>query len=441
MGLFNKKTVAPKSELDVMDAQQGGFRNMLGKGASLQGSKDILKNTTFTRVIRLSQEVCENIFISSWVGKKIIEIPVNRALKNGLILEMDDKAKEKEVWKIWKDLKMEALIIKAQRSADIYGSSIILLKDKTQDPLGVAKDYKSLEPILVEYPFYSVSPSSQNSLEPGLVTFSNLGITADISFCAVFTGSAVPSRLAPEYKFFGMSAFQNLWNAIVNDATIMTAVANITYRSSIRHYRLKGLKSQVLAGRIDQVLQRVGLLDESASIFGSVVMDEEDDMQIISQSLSGLADIDKRSGERLSAASGLPATLLLGKSPDGQNSTGESDDDNFVAFVENYQQKMQPPIDKISAATITLAGAENKDWNMRFKTPDAVSFDKKPDFEAKILLNASAMLNELSLPEDVVKRYLLENNIIMQEEHDNLSLEELEFDSLDEEETESTQNN
>lgn len=425
----NKKNIRDKG---ISDARKGGFSSLFD---NLGQNKDVLKNTSFSRVYRLAQEVCENVFISSWIGKRIVTLPVQTALKNGLVFECEDNKVEERVWELYKDLKIESLIIEAQKSADIYGSSVLILQDKNQDPLSKAKDYKSLKITHAEYPFYSVSPSPDNLYQGGVFSITNPAMSVDESFCAIFQGEPVIQRLRPDYKYYGMSVYQSIWTALVNDSTIMTAVANITWRSSIRHYRLKGLKEQVLAGRQDQVLDRMSLLDSSASIFGSVVMDAEDEMQVVSQSISGLADIDKRSAERLSAASGIPATILLGKSPDGQNASGDGDDDNFVMFVENYQKKMIPALERIFAVLNSLAGGDDN-WSISFRSPDSVDYNKLPDFEQKVLMNATSMLNELGLPQEVVERYLLEHNIITQDEKDLIAKQTLEFDEID-----STENN
>lgn len=419
----NKKTKNQK----VFDAKKGGFTDLF---SNVSEKKDILKNSNYTKVFRLNDEVCENIFTSSWVGKRIVELPVQRALKNGLIFECENKQTENEVWRLYHELGIENMIIDAQVSADIYGSSVMILKDKSQNPLEKALKYKNLKPILTEYPFYSVMPKNASPYEAGTITATNPTLTVNESHCAIFTGAKVPTRIAPQYKFFGMSIYQSLWSALINDASIMTAVANITYRSSIRHYKLKGLKELVMSNRQDLALERMGVLDASADIFGSVVMDSEDEMQIVSQSIAGLADIDKRSGERLAAASGIPATLLLGKSPDGQNSTGEGDDDNFIIFIENYQKKMMPALNRIFAALNSLANGDNN-WKIKFKTPDAVDFNKKPEFDGKILANAMMMINELQLPQEVVERYMLENNIITQDEKKLIKQQTLEFDEID----------
>lgn len=434
MGKKSKKI--QDSAIAIDDANNGtsGFQLFYGRAAQLQNRKDVLQNSTFNRNYRLAQEICENIYMDTWIGKRIVELPVSRAMRNGLLLEMDNEADEDKVWELYEKFNIEELIIKAQKSADIYGSSIILLKDRTQDPLGKAGDYKSLELSYVEFPFYTVSPRVTNVYAPGIVSFSLLGVSVNESFCAPFIGVPTVHRLAPSYKYYGMSVYQSVWSALVNDQVIMTAAANITYRSSIRHYKLKGLQQQVLAKREDQALARASLLDESVGIFGSAVMDSEDEMQVLTQTLTGLAEIDRRSAERLAAATGIPATLLLGKSPDGQNSTGKSDENNMIAYIIDYQAKMLPPIQRIFAALISFAGIKG-DWKISFKNPAIIEIQDKPDHDKKIIENAQ-QLQTMGLPEDITRRYMLENGIITQDEHDRIDLSVNQYDDLDKVENE-----
>jgi phage-related protein (TIGR01555 family) len=429
--LFRSKVTdsAPKGTLQEV---QDSFNQLNGKASDLQSSKDVLKNSTFSRTARLQHEICENLYIDSWVAKKIVELPVQRAMMSGLILEMDNESDEKKMWDAYKELKVEDLIIKAQKSADIYGSSLVLLEDTTQSARDKAKDFKTLSPQLVEYPFYTVQPSQASTYEPGIVNFSTLGISVDQSFAVPFIGTPVIRRLSPEYKYYGMSVYQNLWTAIINDNVIMTSIANIVSRSSIRHYKLDGLKELVQAGSYKLALERIAVIDQSIGIFGSAVMDAKDELQILTQSLNGLADIDKRSAERLSAASGIPATELLGKSPDGQNSTGKGDQKTMINFIKTYQKKMIPSIEKIFEALASYVGVADKEMKVYFKDPQEIDQEEQPAYEKVVLENANSMLHGLGLPEDVVRRYLLDKQILKQEEHDKITLETQEFDEVDE---------
>jgi len=95
MGRKSKKI--QDSAIEIVDNSNHGtrgFQAFYGRAAQLQGRKDILQNATFNRSYRLSQEVCENVYMDTWIGKKIVELPVSRAMRNGLVLEMDNEEDE-----------------------------------------------------------------------------------------------------------------------------------------------------------------------------------------------------------------------------------------------------------------------------------------------------------------------------------------------------------
>lgn len=56
--------------------------------------------------------------------------------------------------------------------------------------------------------------------------------------------------------------------------------------------------------------------------------------------LSGVKDILESSCNMLSALTNIPQTILFGRSPAGQNSTGESDLENYYNYIERIQKTM-----------------------------------------------------------------------------------------------------
>ena len=149
-GKQNQAPAAINDNMAIDDSANGtgGFQAFYGRAAQLQGRKDILQNSTFTRTYRLPQEVCENVYMDTWIGKNVVKLPVSRAMRNGLKLELEsnNQAEEKKFWDRWNELKFSELAAAAQSSADIYGSSMILLKDRTKNPLMPARESKTLEP-------------------------------------------------------------------------------------------------------------------------------------------------------------------------------------------------------------------------------------------------------------------------------------------------------
>jgi phage-related protein (TIGR01555 family) len=252
-------------------------------------------------------------------------------------------------------------------------------------------------------------------------------LKAALENVAVFYGVPVIKRLSPQFKYFGMSVYQNIWKTMISDDLISSAVANIIYKSSFRNYKIKGFSKLIETGNEKLVLNRLQVSDLVTGIYGSNIMDSEDSLEILQQSLAGLSDLDRRSVERLSAATGIPATILLGKSPDGQNSTGDHDEKNFYIFVEQYQKKMLPGCIKIFDAIIKYLGIEDNTWQLEFNKPHSTDNDEQAKIDGLIMDNVLKM-QALGISDDVIKRYLKEKQIITEDEYESEKSLKVEMD-------------
>ena len=91
-------------------------------------------------------------------------------------------------------------------------------------------------------------------------------------------------------------------------------------------FRMRGLLSMIAQNQVQNVHTRLMLLDMARSVSRSVLLDAEgESFEKIATSFSGVAELLDRSAQRLSAATGIPVTILMGQSPAGLNATGASD--------------------------------------------------------------------------------------------------------------------
>lgn len=90
---------------------------------------------------------------------------------------------------------------------------------------------------------------------------------------------------------------------------------------------IKGLIGALASGKKDLITSRVELLDLTRGMLRSMLLDADagESYTRIVTPLSGLGDVLDRVAYRLGAATGIPATVLLGRSPAGLSATGESD--------------------------------------------------------------------------------------------------------------------
>jgi len=410
--------------------KDGSLRSYVGNMATLQNNKDVISNSQYTYEYRILEQYLENAYQQSWLAKRIVELPVEMAMANGLNLILKNKDDVQRFWKKWNELGLTELVSDTQKWADVYGSSIILLKNKNQDPSKPYTNYKNLEFIQVQYPFYMPMPKADDVYETDSISCNLLGLTADIQNTAVFYGTKCIKRLSPMFKYFGMSVYQNMWKAMISDDLVTTAVANIIYRSSTPVYKLEGFDQLVAAGKHTIALDIISTTEMVRGIFGAVVLDNKNDFQMVGQSITALADLDRRSAERVCGAVGYPATLILGKSPDGMNSTGKHDEKNTIVTIKRYQQKMIKGIKTIALALIRHLEIDETDWDIEFNNPHSQDREEEVKTEGLLLDNAMKYRQIFDNP-NILNRYYKENELITEEEAAEQDKLKAEFDEAD----------
>ena len=104
-------------------------------------------------------------------------------------------------------------------------------------------------------------------------------------------------------------------------------------------YKMKNLAGVLsTADGEDTVLQRMEMLDLARNLLNMVIIDADgEDVGVQSLSIAGVKDILDNACAMLSAVSHIPQTRLFGRSPAGENATGESDLENYKEFVGSLQ--------------------------------------------------------------------------------------------------------
>jgi hypothetical protein len=152
------------------------------------------------------------------------------------------------------------------------------------------------------------------------------------------------------YNYGGISEFQLIRNQIINDLIIERASSTIIEKNSTVYHKMEGLKSACQQGLEADLLKYFSAIADVRSIYGDGIIDKEDDVISVSQTLSNLADVNAISLRRLSMVSGIPLSFL-GDSVSGMNATGESDRMIFQDTIENFQDTcLIEPINELFAA-------------------------------------------------------------------------------------------
>lgn len=155
-----------------------------------------------------------------------------------------------------------------------------------------------------------------------------------------FLGQYVPRNRTAlrDDEVWGDSLFQSVKDAIMNADLTASGIAELVQEAKIDVYKIEGFMGQVaVEGYETLIKRRFALVQQLKSISNAIVLDLQDEYEQKTLSFDGLPDILKLQLMMMSGVADIPATRLLGKSPDGQNSTGESDLRNYYDSLASKQ--------------------------------------------------------------------------------------------------------
>jgi uncharacterized protein len=154
-------------------------------------------------------------------------------------------------------------------------------------------------------------------------------------------------------------------------------------------FTIKGLGNMLLQDEDALVLRRLALLDMSRSVARAIPLDEGETFERKATPVAGLPELLDRMGERLSAATDMPMTILMGRSPAGMNSTGESDMRIWYDRMQGEQGRtIRRPLNRIiqyamRAKKGPTRGREPANWSIAFNPLWQMDEGRQAELRAK----------------------------------------------------------
>lgn len=163
--------------------------------------------------------------------------------------------------------------------------------------------------------------------------------------------------------------------------------AALLERSQQAVHRMKGLADMLMASQEAVVRARIDLVDSNRSALNGVAVDAEDDYTITNATLSGVKDVISELEVAVSAETGLPVTVLFGRSPGGLNATGDSDWDIVYQQVGQLQRRrLRRPLERLIALIYaqTAVDMERSDnWSITFNPLEVLNAQQQAEMENK----------------------------------------------------------
>jgi len=202
------------------------------------------------------------------------------------------------------------------------------------------KGFRLVEPInTAGIQVDTVNVASPSYMKPSLWYVVGLGAVHE-SRLLYFAFNEPPKMLKPMVMYYGTPLTNLIKQNVANANLVSQGVAELMGR--FRRVVLKTNRSNWTGNNASMFRSRLEAMAECEDNFRVWAIDSEEEIIQIQTTLAGLAENEAFSYQIISANTNVPFTLLMGKSADGMNATGEGDMKNFFEGVGNDQQLIKP---------------------------------------------------------------------------------------------------
>ena len=303
-------------------------------------------------------------YISNGLFAKIIDAPSERAATGGFDLGLNDEDLETIVSDALDDLDWEAIATEAIKWTRLFGGAIgVMLIDDggtLEQPLNYARIKGIEEIVMFERPcvepdytrLYGFGGDGQNlkrkmrDPEYYRVTSQMGSFIVHESRCLTFRANKLPELTKfQQYQFWGVPEYVRIREELRETMVSHGYSVRMLERCIQAVHKMGDLAYKMMseAGEAE-VLKRIELVDLARSLFNTIVIDKEgEDYGFQTYTMSGVKEILDGTCNMLSAVTQIPQTVLFGRSPAGENSTGESDMENYYGYLGSVQKVVLKP--------------------------------------------------------------------------------------------------
>ncbi len=355
----------------------------------LDGLRSLVSNLVNTRNAGSANEVEANrvsdtqlrAVYRTGLGNKILRIKNGYALRESLAFE--SSAEKKNFQK-----NIRPAVKKAGSYMLGFGRAIVLINEPGADlstPMCSAPDRYKLD-------VFSGDMVSVVSVDTDLASrrynlpefYSIRGYQLHYSRVVDFRYVEPPEFYLPTYRYGGIPEFELIYKQIINDGVVERAGATIIDKNSTLFYKVKGLKEALASKQEADILDFYSLTEKARSIFGAGLIDADDDVINIDQTLTNLDGVDQITLRRLAMVTGIPLAILVGESVRGMNSTGETEKQILNEMIETLQQDYYlAPINELLEKLGYLP--------VEFSEVQNITATEKIDFDTKAIENAKKL--------------------------------------------------
>lgn len=359
-----------------------------------QGTKNALSASTygFNPITRI-RTLLDWIYRGSWLGSIAVDAVADDMTRAGIEINSQMEPEDMELLrKAEVDNNLWGSINETTKWSRLYGGCIMVMLIDGQDfstPLrvetiteGQLKGFLVLDRWMVDADLSHLV----NELGPNLGKPEWYTVGADapalrqqrIHYTRVLRmdGMDLPYWQRVQENLWGLSVFERIYDRMVALDSATTGAAQLVYKSFLRTFKMKGLVDLLSQGGAGEnsgmavVARRMAAMAAGQSNEGVTVIDGDDefDVQSGTSGYTGITDVILQFIQQISGTLGIPLVRMLGQSPAGLNSTGESDLRTYYDGINQQQERtLRRPLEIIYKVMAASKGiALDKDFSFKF---------------------------------------------------------------------------
>ena len=309
----------------------------------------------------------DNMYTFNGLARRIISLPAEDALRKGFDIKSNgediDCEAERRLKSTLEDLDAKKQLALALNWDRLFGGAVVLMiaddGGTLEDPLNMSRlrrverlDVFAPEEVSFTNAMLYENPADPNYGRPQYYNIIGLWGNAFLvheSRLLMFYGGSISNYYRRMRMGWGASVFEQVKRELLhysggNDLAFMALG-----RLSQGILKLANMNDLLMNDEGElAVKKRLHLIDMARHMMNTIAIDTVDEYDQKSMSLANVNAVLDEFQQAVCSATGIPATILFGRSPAGQNATGESDLENYYNLVENIQQgTLRTPLSRL----------------------------------------------------------------------------------------------
>lgn len=360
-----------------------GWSNIL-TGLGVAG-RDKTASTVFKACPTFCWADLDQLYRADGLTKRIIDIVAAEMIRQGW--EVDGDPDGKVIGKM-EDLHVATKFTQLIQWARLYGGSLIVMGIQDGRSLDEPVNENAIDNVSWLHIFdrwqtnvmYDYITTDMNSPNYGYPEFYQINDyrTGNVflvhhSRVLRMDWGLVPPRDRMYNQGWGDSAILSIYDDLKNYGAAFANTSAIMQDFVNGVLKIPGL-SQALGSSCNDsaIMKRLDYANLTKSVVSMMVLDGEEVYEKLSTNVSGISEIIDRFMLSVSSVTGIPVTLLFGRSPAGLNATGDTDVRNFYDMIKQYQEvKLKPILEKLTKYIFLsrfgpTKGVIPKNWSLQF---------------------------------------------------------------------------